>query len=266
MILANHSRRFLFGFTLLEVMLSVVLTMLVVGAVMSIVSTSVGASVWMEKEELRIRQVESVLDYFESSLWETATERGLAIWSIDGVQGKPWRDQLFWTTPDGDSGFLQDEARSCEVVAGIREEGGVPWLGIAARASEDRNGEYSWIPMLEDVDSLNLEFFDKRLNSFVDQWPQGNAIPGMIRITVRFGSDGISRTRILRFPELQESAGGGLGNTGRRRPGQDNEPGGNNPSVEVPPPGGGEGGVPPQRGGGPGSGNRPPNTGGRERP
>ncbi len=213
------------GFTLLEVMLAVVLTMLVVGAVMGLVSVGVAGSAWIEQEEDRGRSVDAVLDYLESGLMETVGRQELEIWSVNGAQAEGWQDQLGWIAPDGDAAFSTDHTQAFEVIVGVREEPTGPVLGLASREQSDLNGQFQWIPLLEGVDAFNLEFFDPRLNSYVEQWPKGNPQPALVRMTVRFQQDGLTRTRLVKLPELQAAPSGG--GRQRGRDGGGGNPGGN---------------------------------------
>ncbi len=47
----------------------------------------------------------------------------------------------------------------------------------------------SWVPLLSDVNSMEIRYFDPRLNAWVDRWTDRGTLPHLVRLTIdRAGS------------------------------------------------------------------------------
>lgn len=60
-------------------------------------------------------------------------------------------------------------------------------LGFLRKPKDDSsltNVNESWIPLIEDVRSLQVRYFDARLNVWVERWPQTDTLPCLVKVTV----------------------------------------------------------------------------------
>jgi hypothetical protein len=120
--------------------------------------------------------------------------------------------------------------------------------------------QMDWVPLIANVNGLEIRYFDQRLNAWVEKWTDPGSLPTMVRVRLwRNGEEETAgRETILQLPRGrnritmpgQRGGGGGRGNGGRGN-GQDGGPGG----PGGPGGGGGRGG---RGGGGEGGGGRDP--------
>ncbi len=65
-------------------------------------------------------------------------------------------------------------------------------LGIVRESEDDGNPvpeNLAWIPLLTDLDSVEIRYFDPRLNTWVDRWTDRGTLPHLVRLTIaRAGS------------------------------------------------------------------------------
>jgi general secretion pathway protein J len=60
-------------------------------------------------------------------------------------------------------------------------------LGFLRKPKDDSaitNEHESWIPLIEDVQSLQIRYFDPRLNTWLDRWSDTGTLPRLVKITV----------------------------------------------------------------------------------
>ncbi len=60
-------------------------------------------------------------------------------------------------------------------------------LGFLREPLEDSDiGEEheSWVPLIKDVDTLEILYFDPRLNTWIDRWSDGGRLPRLIKLIV----------------------------------------------------------------------------------
>ncbi|PYK02769.1 MAG: hypothetical protein DME63_05505 [Verrucomicrobia bacterium] len=60
-------------------------------------------------------------------------------------------------------------------------------LGFLRKPKDDSsltNVNESWIPLIEDVRSLQVRYFDARLNAWVERWTDTGTLPRLVKVTV----------------------------------------------------------------------------------
>ncbi|HJT45908.1 MAG TPA: prepilin-type N-terminal cleavage/methylation domain-containing protein [Chthoniobacterales bacterium] len=63
-------------------------------------------------------------------------------------------------------------------------------LGLLRRAKGNSAGsdeKESWVPLIEDVKSLQVRYFDVRLNVWVERWTDAGTLPRLVKVTVGRG-------------------------------------------------------------------------------
>ena len=60
-------------------------------------------------------------------------------------------------------------------------------LGIVRESEDDANpvpDNQSWVPLLTGVNSMEIRYFDPRLNAWVDRWTDRGTLPHLVRLTI----------------------------------------------------------------------------------
>lgn len=60
-------------------------------------------------------------------------------------------------------------------------------LGIVRESEDDANPvdeNQAWIPLLSDLNSVEIRYFDPRLNAWVDRWTDRGTLPHLVRLTI----------------------------------------------------------------------------------
>ena len=100
------------------------------------------------------------------------------------------RDEVRWVCSAG-PGLLTRYAAGDFVVA-LRLQSGKKDsdrldLGFLRKPKDDSsltNVNESWIPLIEDVRSLQVRYFDARLNAWVERWTDTGTLPRLVKVTV----------------------------------------------------------------------------------
>jgi prepilin-type N-terminal cleavage/methylation domain-containing protein len=100
------------------------------------------------------------------------------------------RDQITWTCGAG-PGLLTRYAGGDFVVSmrlrAASTKGERVDLGFLRKPVEDRsfsNAHESWIPLLENVQALQIRYFDPRLNVWQDKWTDNVTLPRLVKVTI----------------------------------------------------------------------------------
>lgn len=183
---ANRSRT---GFTLFEIMLAVMILAIMALAIYRFVESNLVA--------LRVSTEVSAVDSAYEGLRELLTEQwqslpsGAGALSGDAVRINDLsRDEITWTCGPG-PGLLTRYAGDDYVVSmRLRAEPNNPGrldLGFNRRPADDQAAtdiHESWIPLLQNVEGLEIRYFDPRLNVWQDRWTDNVALPRLVRVTV----------------------------------------------------------------------------------
>jgi prepilin-type N-terminal cleavage/methylation domain-containing protein len=177
------------GFTLLEIMLAVVILGMMALSIYSFVRSNLVA--------LRVSSEVAATDAAYDGLRDLLTAQwqslpsGMGALTGDAVKVSDLsRDQVTWTCSAG-PGLLTRYANSDYIVSmRLRAEPNnanrldLVFIRRAAQDQAATDVNESWIPLLQNVQGLEIRYFDPRLNVWQDRWTDNVALPRLIRVTV----------------------------------------------------------------------------------
>lgn len=177
------------GFTLLEIMLAVIILATMSLAIYRFVQSNLVA-LRMSSEITAIDMAYDGLRDLLTAQWQSLPS-GAGALSGDAVKvNDVSRDEITWTCGAG-PGLLTRYATSDYVVSmSLRAEPNNSSrldLVFTRRPTQDQAAtdvHESQIPLLQNVQSLEIRYFDPRLNVWQDRWTDNVALPRLIRVTV----------------------------------------------------------------------------------
>jgi hypothetical protein len=59
-------------------------------------------------------------------------------------------------------------------------------LGVLRKPQDDSDAEKneSWVPLIKNVGSLQISYFDSNVNDWLPRWPGGNRLPALVKVSV----------------------------------------------------------------------------------
>jgi hypothetical protein len=100
------------------------------------------------------------------------------------------RDEIKWKSSAGPGLLTRYAPGDFTVVLRLQpenEKGSRLDLGFSRKAQEDSDtGEAreSWVPLIKNVNSLEISYFDAAANNWLPRWPLGRQLPLLVKITV----------------------------------------------------------------------------------
>ena len=100
------------------------------------------------------------------------------------------RDEIKWRSIAGPGLLTRYAPGDFTVVLRLQpddEKSGVLDLGFLRKAQEDSDtGEAreTWVPLIKNVNSLEISYFDANANNWLSRWPLGGRLPLLVKITV----------------------------------------------------------------------------------
>jgi prepilin-type N-terminal cleavage/methylation domain-containing protein len=177
------------GFTLLEITLAVAILGMMSLAIFRFVQTNLTAL----RVSADVNAAEAQYDGFRNLLmleWQGLSPRRA------GMKGEPFklnnrqRDQINWNCSNGPGLLTRYAARDFTVSLRLQPENGksnrldLGFLRKPQKGSDMGEEDESWVPLIKNVNTLQILYFDPRLNTWIDKWSDGARLPRLIKLAV----------------------------------------------------------------------------------
>jgi type II secretory pathway pseudopilin PulG len=177
------------GFTLLEIMLAV--------GILGLMSLAIFRFVQANMTALRLSSDAAAMDSQYDGLRDLLTAEWQNLGSSRSrMYGEPFklndreRDWVRWNCGAG-PGLLTRYAPGDFIVT-LRlqpesEKSDRLDLGFLRKPKDDPDGgegDETWVPLIKDVTSLQINYFSPNLNSWIDRWSNTSQLPWLVRVTV----------------------------------------------------------------------------------
>ncbi|MEO8440098.1 MAG: prepilin-type N-terminal cleavage/methylation domain-containing protein [Spartobacteria bacterium] len=181
------------AFTLLEITLAVAILGMMAVAIYRFVSANLTAvRISTELNEIDGRY-EGLGNLLTAQLQDLPPGQGALAGEPYKFSGRS-RDEMTWFCSAGPGLLTRYAAGEFAVTLRLRpiERSDEMELGIV-RASDDEGNAVpenkAWVSLLTGVKSMEIRYFDPRLNSWVDRWTDRSTLPHLVRLTIdRAGS------------------------------------------------------------------------------
>jgi len=106
------------------------------------------------------------------------------------------RDEMTWICPAGPGLFTRYAMGDYNVTLRLQPmaKGDLMELGVS-REPDDENDTAdegkSWVPLIEGLRSMEIRYFDPRLNAWVDRWTDRGTLPHLVRVTLERASGSV---------------------------------------------------------------------------
>jgi hypothetical protein len=177
------------GFTLLEIMLAVGILGLMSLAIFRFVQSSMTA--------LRLSSDTAAMDSQYDGLRDLLTAEWQNLGSIRSkMYGEPFklndreRDWVRWNCSAGPGLLTRYAPGDFTVMLRLQpesEKSNRLDLGFLRKPKDDPavgEGHETWVPLIKNVTSLQINYFSPTLNSWIDRWSDASKLPWLVRVTV----------------------------------------------------------------------------------
>jgi prepilin-type N-terminal cleavage/methylation domain-containing protein len=177
------------GFTLLEITLAVAIVGMMSLAIFRFVQTNLTALHVSSAVNAAEAQYDGLRDLLTAE-WQSLSPRRA------GMKGQPFklndrqRDEISWNCGAGPGLLTRYAARDFTVALRLQPENSKSNrldLGFLRKPQRDSNiadEHESWVPLIKNVNALQILYFDPRLNTWIDRWSDGSRLPALVKLTV----------------------------------------------------------------------------------
>ncbi|MEY2558165.1 MAG: hypothetical protein QOE34_1590 [Verrucomicrobiota bacterium] len=176
------------GFTLLEIMLAVAILGLMSLAIYRFVATNLTVLRVSSEENLAEAQYSGLLNLLTAQ-WQSLPAAGALTGEAFKLNDRP-RDEITWVCSSG-PGLLTRYAAGEFLVSmrlkRVNESSDRMEIGFMRKPRDTAEGSSegeTWIPLLNDVRTLKIDYFDSRLNAWVPKWSDTSTMPRLVRLVI----------------------------------------------------------------------------------
>jgi prepilin-type N-terminal cleavage/methylation domain-containing protein len=178
------------GFTLLEIVLATAILGLMAVAIFRFVQSNIIA--------LRISATENIEEARYTGLLELLTTQWQDLPSgVGALAGDTYkfndrsRDEIVWACAAGPGLLTRYAGGEFTVRMRLRpmKQGSdrlqLGWYRKPRGDAEGANEHETWVPLIDDVGSLRIRYFDVRLNAWVERWTDTGTLPRLIELLIQ---------------------------------------------------------------------------------
>jgi len=177
------------AFTLLEIALAVAILGMMALVIYRFVATNLTVMRVSAEDSAAEARCSGLIDLVTAQLQDLPS-------GVGALSGEPFkfgdrpRDEITWICGNG-PGLLTRYAPG-EFIVSMRlrpasDKSDQMEIGFMRRprdaAEGDADGD-TWVPLLEDVRSLQIRYFDPRLNAWVERWTDPGVLPKLVRLVI----------------------------------------------------------------------------------
>jgi type II secretion system protein J len=180
---SNNKRR---GFTLLEVMIGVGVIALITISVYRFVASTVTAirvtSANNDDQHALVALVKAV----EAELQDLPPRVNGAIRGVPHKFDNLQADELQWYCKGGNGLFTKAAEGEWYTILTIQRDKVTRELeiGVRRRPIDAKETDFKWWPLLRRVSALEVRYFDRRLNTWIERWNPQDARPALVRLRI----------------------------------------------------------------------------------
>jgi prepilin-type N-terminal cleavage/methylation domain-containing protein len=183
---ARHCHR---GFTLLEIMLAVAILGMMAMAIFRFVQSNMTALQFSSAVAAQDAQYGGLRDLLTTE-WQSLNPNRASMMGDPFKLNDRERDEIRWNSGAG-LGLLTRYAPG-EFTVALRlqpnkKKSDQLDLGLLRQSQDDSDnaeGQETWVPLIKNVTSLEITYFEPNANTWLPQWAGGTRLPSLVKISV----------------------------------------------------------------------------------
>lgn len=177
------------GFTLLEIMLAVSILAMMALAIFRFVQTNMTALQFSSATAAADAQYDGLRDLLTTQWQGLSPLRARMIGEPFKLNDRE-RDEIRWNCTAGPGLLTRYAPGEYTVVLRLQsasDKSDRLDLGILRKPLEDSDkaeAQETWVPLIKNVGSLEITYFDPNANNWLPRWPGGNRMPSLVKVSV----------------------------------------------------------------------------------
>jgi prepilin-type N-terminal cleavage/methylation domain-containing protein len=177
------------GFTLLEILLAVAILGMMALTIYRFVQTNLTALRFSSETQAADTQYDGLRDLLTTQ-WQSLTPLRARMVGEPFKLNDRERDEIRWNCGAGPGLLTRYAPGEFTVVLRLQpanDKSDRLDLGISRKSLEDSDkteAHETWVPLIKNVGSLEIAYFDPNANTWLPRWPGGNRMPSLVKVSV----------------------------------------------------------------------------------
>ena len=174
------------GFTLLEIMLAVAILGMMAIAIFRFVQTNLIAVRFSAEIAAADAQYDGLRDLLTTQWQSLSPTRAKMVGEPFKLNDRE-RDEIKWNCGAGPGLVTRYAPGEFTAVLRLQANDDRLDLGILRKPEDESDvGEKNetWVPLIKNVGSLEISYFDPNANDWLPRWPGGNRLPSLVKVSV----------------------------------------------------------------------------------
>ena len=174
------------GFTLLEIMLAVAILGMMAVAIFRFVQTNLIAVRFSAETAAADAQYDGLRDLLTTQWQSLSPLRAKMVGEPFKLNDRE-RDEIKWNCSAGPGLLTRYAPGEFTAVLRLQPNDDRLDLGILRKPEDESDvGEKNetWVPLIKNVGSLEISYFDPNANDWLPRWPGGNKLPSLVKVSV----------------------------------------------------------------------------------
>ena len=177
------------GFTLLEIMLAVAILGMMATAIFSFVQSNLTALQFSSVTAANDAQYDGLRDLLTNE-WQSLSPLRARMLGEPFKLNDRERDEIRWNCEAGPGLLTRYAPGEFTVVLRLQpdnEKGDQLDIGLLRKPLDDSDTdeeEETWVPLIRNVTSLEITYFDPNANTWLPRWAGGTRLPPLVKISV----------------------------------------------------------------------------------
>ena len=174
------------GFTLLEIMLAVAILGMMAIAIFRFVQTNLIAVRFSAEIAAADAQYDGLRDLLTTQWQSLSPLRAKMVGEPFKLNDRE-RDEIKWSCGAGPGLLTRYAPGEFTAVLRLQPNDDRLDLGILRKPEGDSDvaeKNETWVPLIKNVGSLEISYFDPNANDWLPRWPGGNKLPSLVKVSV----------------------------------------------------------------------------------
>jgi prepilin-type N-terminal cleavage/methylation domain-containing protein len=174
------------GFTLLEIMLAVAILGMMSVAIFRFVQTNLTAVRFSSETAAADAQYDGLRDLLTTQWQSLSPLRAKMVGEPFKLNDRE-RDEIKWNCGAGPGLLTRYAAGEFTAVLRLQPNDDRLDLGILRKPQDDSDvaeKNETWVPLIKNVGSLQISYFDPNANDWLPRWPGGNRLPSLVKVSI----------------------------------------------------------------------------------
>ena len=177
------------GFTLLEILLAVAILGMMALTIFRFVQTNMTAMQFSSETAAADAQYDGLRDLLTTQWQSLSPLRARMVGEPFKLNDRE-RDEIRWNCSAGPGLLTRYAPGEFTVVLRLQspnDKSDQLDLGILRKSQDDSDkteARETWVPLIKNVGSLEITYFDPNANTWLPRWPGGNRMPSLVKVSI----------------------------------------------------------------------------------